>query len=397
MGSKCISFCIFVTLLYVSYVNAEYSLCGNWQSYRDEKCVKLLDTESFVTFEDAVKLCSQIDNSELLTIHSKREQDFISEYLFENHKLKNGVWLGLRTRSMSYEWLDSSSIPYTNWLNGKPSNKPDTNCVELEPITSQWSNDPCDDKNLVVCQKLPDVSLLDLMKAVIQTKNTLTSTIEDLVGTKEELSKTNQVLELTKERLKKAEVNYYGFRNNFNEIIDYHHHFVLYNSRKIRNFYLFTDPDGRSKAFIIPYSTMKFSYNFDDSVHLCNEFNSTLIEIQSPEKQIILEEFLRETESKSEIFKRFWINAQKDSTGKWRWLNTGNELPFTNWGPDQPTADDLNNNLIIHIEYKQIYGQWGNIPKTSAVHVICEHTFEFSDLYSIDKKPVLKYKPYDQK
>lgn len=84
-----------IFLCLVFYVTA----CGNWQNFKDEKCFKILE-EKFVDFDDAIKSCSQIDNSsEIITIHSKEEQDFISEYLFKTHKLVDNVWIGLRNIS----------------------------------------------------------------------------------------------------------------------------------------------------------------------------------------------------------------------------------------------------------------------------------------------------------
>jgi hypothetical protein len=113
-----------------------------------------------VTFEDAIKSCSQMENnSELLTIHSKEEQDFVSEYLFKTNKLLENVWLGLRNKSGNFEWNDNSNKQYTNWKTGYPIKQLDFNCAQMEPVTSQWANEPCLKKGLVVCQKLPETTL----------------------------------------------------------------------------------------------------------------------------------------------------------------------------------------------------------------------------------------------
>jgi hypothetical protein len=58
---------------------SSYSLCGDWEIFKEEKCIKIFDAEKLVTFEEPIKSCTQMDNnSELLTIHSKEEQDFVS-------------------------------------------------------------------------------------------------------------------------------------------------------------------------------------------------------------------------------------------------------------------------------------------------------------------------------
>ena len=56
------------------FVSTE-NFCGNWISFKDEKCIKVLNKEKLVTYEEAVELCSQTESgSTLITIHSKEEQ-----------------------------------------------------------------------------------------------------------------------------------------------------------------------------------------------------------------------------------------------------------------------------------------------------------------------------------
>ncbi len=103
------------------------SPCDNWQLYKNEKCVKILDEKKPLTFDDAENACSQADNSSiLLTMQSKEEQDFITEYLFKTHKIVENVWIGLK-RNNNFKWDDGSSLEFTNWLTGNPSNKSDHN------------------------------------------------------------------------------------------------------------------------------------------------------------------------------------------------------------------------------------------------------------------------------
>jgi len=120
------------------------------------------------------------NSSEMLTIHSKEEQDFISEYLFKTHKLVNNVWIGLRNKSKTFEWIDSSNKQYTNWKTGNPTNQTDFNYAQLELDTSERTNEPCLKKNLVVCQKLPEVTISELLKRLKKTEDDVKEMIAEL-------------------------------------------------------------------------------------------------------------------------------------------------------------------------------------------------------------------------
>jgi len=335
-------------------VAASDSLCGDWQTYREEKCIKIIDEEKLVTFEDANKSCSQIDNSSgLITIHSKEEQDFISEYLFKTHKLVDNVWIGLRNISKTFEWTDTSNIQYTNWRTGNPTNKPDFNCVQLESDSLQWADEPCHRKGLVVCQKLPQITFSDLLKRFIETKEKLIKTEDDLKKTEKELKETQYKL---------------------NYVLEH---------KNVSHFHAFNDENGKSKAFVIPTSAMTKQHTFDDSVSLCKSFNSTLIEIESKEKQIILESFLHRSGVATYPFLWFWINGERDSSGRWKWLKSGKEFTFTNWitgypdsKSDTSSAYSDRNNLYACTS-ASVFGKWGNNPKNYTFYALCEHTFEF--------------------
>jgi hypothetical protein len=140
---------------------------------------------------------------------------------------------------------------------------------------------------------------------------------------------------------------------------------------------LFTDLNGKNKTFIIPLSAMRKEYTFDDSVNLCKNFYSTLIEIESLEKQTILESFLSRLGFESNQFLYFWINAERDSSGKWKWLKSDKEFTFTNWYTSNPYTNSDYNNIYVMTSSTETFGKWVNTPKADTNYVICEHTFEF--------------------
>jgi hypothetical protein len=46
-------------------------------------------------------------------MHSKEEQEFISEFLFETNKIVDNVWIGLIRNDNQLEWKDGSQIDFT--------------------------------------------------------------------------------------------------------------------------------------------------------------------------------------------------------------------------------------------------------------------------------------------
>ena len=68
------------------------SPCGDWDPYKDEKCVKIF--HDMLTYEDAVKACHLADaEANLLSIRSTEEQEFAENLLFKVHKVVNPLWL----------------------------------------------------------------------------------------------------------------------------------------------------------------------------------------------------------------------------------------------------------------------------------------------------------------
>ncbi len=61
------------------------------------------------------KACLRAGNgSYLLTMLSKEEQEFISEFIFKTHKMVENVWLGLKKNNNNFKWSDGSNLDFTN-------------------------------------------------------------------------------------------------------------------------------------------------------------------------------------------------------------------------------------------------------------------------------------------
>ncbi|XP_030627234.1 lymphocyte antigen 75 [Chanos chanos] len=71
---------------------------------------------SVYTMEDAKELCARLDSSsQLLTIKSQEENDFVSKYMAENPLITSRVWLGLKMEGKNGKWMDGSAMSFSNF------------------------------------------------------------------------------------------------------------------------------------------------------------------------------------------------------------------------------------------------------------------------------------------
>ncbi len=313
------------------------SQCGDWQQYEGQKCVKIVDADKTLSFDDAVKACLQADNgSYLLTIHSKEEQDFISEFLFKTNKIVENVWLGLK-KDNNLKWSDDSNLDFANWLTGNPSNKSDHNCVQMLPESSpigKWSDIPCIKKNIAVCQKIPTISLTFLHKILLETR-------------------------------KKSEENILKFNKFLNNLAN----------NKWMKFELFRNTDEKLKAFFIPSKEYERRKSWDEAVNLCASFNATLVEMGSSDKEFLFLSYLGQLGLQSNRLDYIWLNGRKDSSGRWKWINSGKEMTYNNW---YITKRESGYDYLLMSAYQD--GNFGKILndfKISTHHVICEIDVNF--------------------
>jgi hypothetical protein len=311
-----------------------------WQQYK-QKCFKVVDAEKTFSYDDAVKACI---GSSLLTIQTKEEQGFFANFLFNDTKIVDNVWLGLKKEGAIFKWSDSSKFDFSSWLKGNPSNKTDYNCVQMLPESNpigQWSDSPCNKKNIVVCQ-MPIVTTISLLNMLLETKNKL-----------EEVSK-------------KSEGNAMMFNNYLNN---------LANSKWMK-YELFENKEGKKKAFFMPTIDYKTPIlNWEGAVNLCTSFNATLVEIDSPEKEFL---FLSYLGSQSSFLNKVWLNGQKDTDGTFKWLKSKIPIPLTKFdgGKLLTTPNDANYADLLTTPIDKL-GKLSNSPKTATNHVICEMYVNF--------------------
>ncbi|XP_072516907.1 lymphocyte antigen 75 [Salminus brasiliensis] len=102
---------------------------------------------SVYTMEDAKSICEKLDpSSQLLTIRSKEENDFVSQHIADNPLVTSRVWLGLKSGA---GWLDGSALDFSNWGHIKPQ----SGCAVLVSVNGTWSNASCtNSRSRVVCK-----------------------------------------------------------------------------------------------------------------------------------------------------------------------------------------------------------------------------------------------------
>jgi hypothetical protein len=119
----------------------------------------------------------------LVTIHSKDEQDFLTNLLFKTHKVVDAVWIGVKYSSNKFKWIDDSDLSFTYWVDASPSNTTDKACVQIIAEGSsmgKWANEPCNKNNKVVCQKMQTWSLSRLQKTLLDAKKKFEDSLEDI-------------------------------------------------------------------------------------------------------------------------------------------------------------------------------------------------------------------------
>jgi hypothetical protein len=295
-----------------------------------------------MTFDDAEKSCNQLGNgSTLLTIHSKEEQNLISNFLFKTHNIVDGIWLGLKINNNSFEWTDGSELRFENWVEGYPSNKTDHNCVQMLANSSpigQWVDEFCDKKHIIVCQKKLTLTMTTLQNQIIDISKQLSVTQNTL-----------------------STYWYLKFKNG---------------DKWIK---FFTDSDGKHKALFSPINKTNPFYRttWDVAKKTCQSLNASLVEIQTIEKQFILESFLGQLGLESNKLYYIWLNGRRESSGKWKWITSGKQFTYTNWDSRYPITNSGYDYIYISFYNSENFGKWKNRYSTDTNHVLCQIEVNF--------------------
>jgi hypothetical protein len=249
-----------------------------------------------------------------------------------------------------YIWIDGSEVIFTNWATGSPTRKFDKSCVQMtsdgNPI-GKWVNVSCKKKNFVFCQKNQPV-----MHEIPNSKDKL------IFELKKELENN---LKLSERYILKFE----KFLENLS-------------SNQWINFKLFSDNNGKKKAFFIPLTDNIYGRNWADAAGLCVNFNSTLVEIDSWQKSLIFRSYLAQLGNLITSFKSFWVNGRRDFIlrEKWKWIESSKSISLKDWHPRYPVLDN-DDYLAVTLESNMNFGKLFNPPKKSTSNIVCELDINF--------------------
>ena len=150
------------------------SACGDWVTYKDEKCFKMI--KSVMPESDAIESCKKKYESKLASIKTKDESDFMTNYL-KTQSIADNVWIGIKKFNNTFKSFDETDLEFNNWANGRPhTNKPGYNCVEISTIDEsygQWLDENCEKNNAVLCEKIQPWSNAKIQSVLVETKRQL--------------------------------------------------------------------------------------------------------------------------------------------------------------------------------------------------------------------------------
>ncbi|XP_041056798.1 lymphocyte antigen 75 isoform X1 [Carcharodon carcharias] len=94
-----------------------------WIPFRNNCYAFLLNSEKPRSFEESTvhSMCKKLDSqSNILTIRSEEENNFVTEQLIIHSYLYKWVWLSVRYNGNHTMWYDGSFVQYSNWRSGRP-------------------------------------------------------------------------------------------------------------------------------------------------------------------------------------------------------------------------------------------------------------------------------------
>jgi hypothetical protein len=233
----------------------------------------------------------------------------------------------------------------------------------------EWVDKPCSRKNIAVCQKLQTLTLASIQRALLETKKHFNDNKQLINYALKQVKDIREMIVDSRELTNGAIVNLNGGKFNI----------YLKNlfSNKWVNYGLFTETDGEQKAFFIPINENKDRKTWDEAVAVCATYNSSLVEIDSWHKHFVFTSFMGQLGILGHILSSFWINGQKDYSGQWKWMTSGNEITYFDWFPSYPKNEKYFDYLAVQLEGDENFCKFFNSPQKYEFHVVCETDVNF--------------------
>jgi hypothetical protein len=306
-----------------------------WKQFNN-KCYRIFSDKGLINnFDDAFEICSK-NNSALITIDSIEEENFLINYLNKSNSFVENVWIGFRYDTDGYKWNDTIKRNYQNWPVGHPKHGSGY-CTQLnsdEDNLGKWEEVLCNQKvGLVVCQKYPNISLTELINMVYSLKDKCDKNDDSV-----KMVNDDRIL------IKNILLNWVRYKS-------------------------FIDSNNQMKTLFVPLSK-NISAHYNEAVDLCNKSNATLVEIESEDKQKIVESFLKDIVNQGLVeYKYFWINGYRDSSGSFMWQRSGKYFNYNNWLTGYPK---IGANFVYITLNSAHFGKWVSSDMTDMNSVLCE-------------------------
>ncbi|ESO95476.1 hypothetical protein LOTGIDRAFT_160629 [Lottia gigantea] len=136
-------------------IGLDCTYCEGWVSFQGS-CY-LYTSKIVGNYEKAQELCNG-GNSNLVSIESKEENDFVFNFVKKYDGKGQNLYLGYRYSSMfdKFRWTDGSTSEYSNWADGNGKAKVSGGtCARMRSWDTEhkWENTNCDDSWLfIVCK-----------------------------------------------------------------------------------------------------------------------------------------------------------------------------------------------------------------------------------------------------
>ena len=194
-----------INLNFPGHISAD-SPCGNWLTYRDEKCFTVVDT---LIPESGARAICQNQQAKFSLINSVEQQDLVYNYL-RDMSYANNVWIGIKKNEKTFKSIEGASLVYTNWNAGRPINQSGFDCVEIDlDLDGKWVDVKCDKKSAVLCEKNQDWSfskienvLQDLRKDTMDKFNSMQNQFStEIAQLKQNLKNNASIIETQKKEI----------------------------------------------------------------------------------------------------------------------------------------------------------------------------------------------------
>ncbi|XP_050978135.1 lymphocyte antigen 75 isoform X1 [Labeo rohita] len=131
----------------------------SWILFKDHCYAFNMHNYSVFTMDNAKNVCQNLDSSsKLLTIKSKEENDFVSDYMNKNPSITSRVWLALHVdaKGKPTSWHDGSELDFSRWnaeIGPQLSPQVSQICAVMVSSNGTWTHTSCSNsRSRIVCK-----------------------------------------------------------------------------------------------------------------------------------------------------------------------------------------------------------------------------------------------------